>query len=47
MREGEENLSLVEEDEDDRLYYADGLTLYSRLGCQAVIKGEVVVDIPN
>jgi len=25
---------------------AEGLTLHSRLGCQAVVKGDVVVEIP-
>ena len=26
---------------------AEGLTLHSRLGCQAVVKGDVVVEIPK
>jgi 2Fe-2S ferredoxin len=47
VREGEENLSPMEQDEEDRLDTAEGLTLHSRLGCQAVVKGDVVVEIPK
>ena len=47
VKQGEENLSEMEEDEEDRLYMADGLTLHSRLGCQAVVKGDATVDIPD
>jgi 2Fe-2S ferredoxin len=47
VRAGEENLSDMEEDEEDRLYMADGLTLHSRLGCQAVVRGDVTVEIPD
>ena len=47
VREGEENLSDMEEDEEDRLYMADGLTLHSRLGCQCVVNGDVTVEIPD
>jgi 2Fe-2S ferredoxin len=47
VKQGEENLSEMEEDEEDRLYMADGLTLHSRLGCQAVVKGDVTVEIPD
>ena len=46
VREGEENLSPIEQDEEDRLDTAEGLTLHSRLGCQAVVSGDVVVEIP-
>ncbi len=46
VREGAENLSKMEEDEEDRLDTAEGLTLNSRLGCQAVVSGDVVVEIP-
>jgi 2Fe-2S ferredoxin len=45
VREGEENLSAMEKDEVDRLDTAEGLTLHSRLGCQAVVRGDVVVEI--
>ena len=47
VREGEQNLSPMEQDEEDRLDTAEGLTLHSRLGCQAVVKGDVVVEIPK
>ena len=47
VREGEANLSAMEQDEEDRLDTAEGLTLHSRLGCQAVVKGDVVVEIPK
>lgn len=47
VREGAENLSEMAEDEEDRLDTADGLTLHSRLGCQAVVRGDVVVEIPE
>jgi ferredoxin, 2Fe-2S len=45
VREGEENLSGMQEDEEDRLDTATGLTIHSRLGCQAVVKGDVVVEV--
>lgn len=45
--EGEHNLSEADDDELDRLDMAAGLTLRSRLGCQAVIKGDVKVEIPG
>jgi 2Fe-2S ferredoxin len=35
----------MEQDEEDRLDTAQGLTLRSRLGCQAIVGGDVVVDI--
>lgn len=47
VRQGEENLSEMEDDEADRLDTAAGLTLHSRLGCQAVVRGDVVVEIPS
>jgi 2Fe-2S ferredoxin len=47
VREGAENLSEMAEDEEDRLDMADGLTIRSRLGCQAVVRGDVVVEIPE
>jgi ferredoxin, 2Fe-2S len=47
VKQGEENLSEMEDDEEDRLYLADGLTLHSRLGCQAVVKGDVTVKIAD
>ena len=41
------NLSEMDDEEADRLDMAPGLTLHSRLGCQAVVKGDVVVEIPS
>lgn len=41
------NLSEMDDDEADRLDMAPGLTLHSRLGCQAVVTGDVVVEIPG
>lgn len=46
VKEGEANLSPMEDDEADRLDMAADLTLHSRLGCQCVVKGDVVVEIP-
>ncbi len=46
VTEGDKNLSEPEDDELDRLDMAAGLTLRSRLGCQAVVKGDVTVEIP-
>ena len=47
VKEGEENLSEMQADEEDRLDMAEGLTIHSRLGCQAVVHGDVVVEIPK
>jgi 2Fe-2S ferredoxin len=46
VKSGEGNLSEMEEDEADRLDMAADLTLHSRLGCQAVVKGDIVLEIP-
>ena len=46
VREGMQNLSDMEDNEADRLDTAWELTTSSRLGCQAVIKGDVVVEFP-
>ena len=45
VKQGMGNLSPMLQDEEDRLDMAEGLTLSSRLGCQAVIKGDVVVEV--
>ena len=45
LKEEAENLSPIESDEEDRLDTAVGLTLRSRLGCQAIVQGDVVVEI--
>ena len=47
VKEGDDNLSEMDEDEDDKLDEAPGLTLHSRLGCQCVVTGDVVVEIPS
>jgi ferredoxin, 2Fe-2S len=44
--EGEENLSEPEDNELDRLDTAWDLRTNSRLGCQAIIKGDVVAEFP-
>jgi 2Fe-2S ferredoxin len=46
VRQGMDSLSEMEDDEADRLDTAWDLTTASRLGCQAIIKGDVVVEIP-
>ena len=49
IKQGEDMLSEMQDDEADRLDMAADLTLHSRLGCQAVIEkneGEIVVEIP-
>ncbi|MBM3794626.1 MAG: 2Fe-2S iron-sulfur cluster binding domain-containing protein [Acidobacteria bacterium] len=47
VREGDRHLSEASDDEMDRVDQAAGVTLHSRLGCQAVVNGDVVVEIPN
>jgi len=46
VREGAENLSDMQDDEVDRLDTAWDVTPHSRLGCQAVVRGDVVCEIP-
>jgi 2Fe-2S ferredoxin len=45
VRQGMDSLSLKEPEEDDRLDMARGLTGRSRLGCQAVVRGDVEVEV--
>jgi 2Fe-2S ferredoxin len=47
IKEGANNLSDQEDIEADQLDLAEGLTLNSRLGCQAKVYGNVVVEIPS
>ncbi len=47
VRGGWESLSRIREDEADRLDVAAGLSARSRLACQAVVRGDVVVEIPR
>jgi len=46
VREGARNLSDMQDDEVDRLDTAWDVTPESRLGCQAVVRGDVVCEIP-
>jgi 2Fe-2S ferredoxin len=46
IKQGSQNLSEMEDNEADRLDTAWELTTTSRLGCQAVIKGDVVAQFP-
>jgi 2Fe-2S ferredoxin len=46
VREGAQNLSEMQDDEVDRLDTAWDVTPHSRLGCQAVVTGDVVCEIP-
>ena len=45
VKQGEANLTEMDEDEEDRIYMAENVTLHSRLGCQSVVKGDVTVEI--
>ena len=47
VKSGDANLSEPDDDELDRVDQAPGLTLHSRLGCQAVVKGDVTIEIPS
>jgi len=47
VKQGDANLSEADDDELDRLDMAPGLTTHSRLGCQCVVTGDVVVEIPD
>jgi 2Fe-2S ferredoxin len=47
VKEGMENLSAVREKEEDMLEGTIGMTLQSRLACQAIVNGDVVVEIPE
>jgi 2Fe-2S ferredoxin len=49
VQEGEERLSEQQENEEDELDNAPGLTMHSRLGCQAVIQdgGDITIMIPK
>jgi 2Fe-2S ferredoxin len=46
VKHGAQNLSEMEDDELDRVEQAADYQVDSRLGCQAVVKGDVVVEIP-
>jgi len=46
VEEGLKCLSQKSYDEEDRLDMAEGVTLKSRLGCQAKVHGDVTITIP-
>ena len=46
VKKGKQNLSEEEDDEVDRVEMAADFQLGSRLGCQAIVKGDVSVEIP-
>lgn len=47
VKSGDDVLSEKEDDEEERLDRATGVTLHSRLGCQAKVSGDVTVQIIN
>jgi 2Fe-2S ferredoxin len=47
VKQGGANLSPMEEREADMLDIAASLTLHSRLACQAIVTGDVTVEIPD
>ncbi len=46
VRRGMSNLSEMQEEESDRLDTAWDLTPDSRLACQAIVRGDVVCEVP-
>jgi 2Fe-2S ferredoxin len=44
---GDESLSPMEKDEEDRLYRVPNLSVHSRLACRAVVRGDVVARVPG
>lgn len=46
VERGAEALSEMGWDEEDKLDTCEGLTMRSRLGCQAKVQGDVVLRIP-
>ena len=45
IERGDENLSPMEKDEEDRLYRVPNLSVHSRLACRAVVQGDVVARV--
>lgn len=45
VKEGMEFLSEITEEEEDQLEEADNLSSNSRLACQSIVKGDVVVEV--
>jgi len=46
IKDGEDQLSELQFDEEDKLDTCEGVTLHSRLGCQTRIHGDVVIHVP-
>ena len=47
VKSGDDHLSSLEDDEQERLDRSVEVTLHSRLACQAKVLGDVVVEIQN
>ena len=47
VKSGDDHLSGMEDEEEERLERVAELTLQSRLGCQARVHGDVIVHIVN
>lgn len=47
VKENPQNLSEMEEEEEDTIEFADEREDHSRLGCQACVQGDVTVEIVN
>ncbi|MHB8481584.1 MAG: 2Fe-2S iron-sulfur cluster-binding protein [Nitrospiria bacterium] len=47
IKQGMDKLTPKHEEEEDRLDMAENLTLDSRLGCQARVYGDVIVELPE
>lgn len=47
VKSGDDHLSPMEDDEQERLDRAVQVTLHSRLACQSKVCGDVVVEIQN
>jgi ferredoxin, 2Fe-2S len=47
VKQGENSLSEMDDDEQDRVDMAAGVTVHSRLGCQAVVQGDIAIEIPD
>ena len=45
VEQGDENLSAMEKDEEDRLYRVPHMSVHSRLACRAVVRGDVVARV--
>ena len=47
VKQGDNSLSEMDDDEQDRVDMAAGVTVHSRLGCQAVVQGDIAIEIPD